>query len=139
MGGNPAETQYLFLGDYVDRGENSVETFTALLCLKVLYPQNVYLLRGNHETRDISQMYGFADECQERYSSQTWEKFTEVFAYLPLAAIVNQRVFCVHGGLSKDLSSVDIIDKFERPLSIPESGLNCRSSLGRSDGWNQWI
>jgi serine/threonine-protein phosphatase PP1 catalytic subunit len=123
IGGNPENTKYLFLGDYYDRGANSIETFVTLLVLKCLYPKNIFLLRGNHETREISEVYGFVDECRQRYTEDLWENFNEVFDYLPLAAIVNDRVFCVHGGLSKELYSVKLIEKYERPLRIPESGL----------------
>lgn len=122
QGGPPPQTQYLFLGDYVDRGYNSVETITTLLCLKNLYPQNVWLLRGNHETRDISQLYGFDEECKERYDEDLWYKFNEVFCYLPLAAIISSRIFCVHGGLSQDLQSLEQIAQIQRPIEVPEQG-----------------
>lgn len=116
IGGDPATTQYLFLGDYVDRGMNSVETITTMLCLKILYPENVYLLRGNHETEDISHLYGFFDECQEFYNEEIWKLFNEVFTYLPLAAIISQRIFCVHGGISQHMASPSIIKDIQRPL-----------------------
>ena len=74
-GGKPPSANYLFLGDYVDRGRNSIETFTLLLALKVKYPENVWLLRGNHETPEISRLYGFFTECTERYSKALWDKF----------------------------------------------------------------
>ena len=95
--GKPPETNLLFLGDYVDRGRNSIETFAYLLAMKVKYPDHVWLLRGNHETRDISQLYGFWNECTERYGPRLWERFVDVFSYLPLAAVISNRIFCVHG------------------------------------------
>ncbi|EAX93238.1 Serine/threonine protein phosphatase PP1 isozyme 3, putative [Trichomonas vaginalis G3] len=123
MGGNPGTTNYLFMGDYVDRGKNSVETFTYLLCLKVKYPNNFWLLRGNHETREISRLYGFYDECVANYSQDVWAKFTDVFDYLPIAAVISERIFCVHGGLSPELRELSQISKLTRPIRIPESGL----------------
>jgi serine/threonine-protein phosphatase PP1 catalytic subunit len=121
-GGSAETTKYLFLGDYVDRGSNSIETISTLLCLKLLYRQNVFLLRGNHETRDISELYGFADECKDRYSSELWEKFNDVFRYLPLAAVISHRIFCVHGGLSQHLRELSQIEEITRPIDVPESG-----------------
>jgi serine/threonine-protein phosphatase PP1 catalytic subunit len=122
--GNPPQTAYLFLGDYVDRGHNSIETISLLLAYKVKYPTRVWLLRGNHETRDISQMYGFHEECNERYPGVgLFAKFNTVFCWLPLAAIINSRIFCVHGGISQDLKSVDELRQLKRPLNIPDDGL----------------
>ena len=120
--GKPPETKLLFLGDYVDRGRNSIETFAYLLAMKVKYPSEVWLLRGNHETRDISQLYGFWNECTERYGPRLWEKFVDVFSYLPLAAVISNRIFCVHGGLSKGLTNLDTIKNMKRPIDIPDSG-----------------
>lgn len=123
MGGNPGTTNYLFMGDYVDRGRNSVETFSYLLCLKIKYPNNFWLLRGNHETRDISRLYGFYDECVSNYSQDIWAKFTDVFDYLPIAATISDRIFCVHGGLSPELQQISQISSISRPIHVPESGL----------------
>ena len=122
IGGDPAETTYLFLGDFVDRGNNSVATLAMLLALKCRYPNNVFLLRGNHETRDISKIYGFWEECMQYYSNNLWEEFNNVFDYLPLAAIIGERIFCVHGGLSQYINDINEIANFKRPLDVPESG-----------------
>jgi serine/threonine-protein phosphatase PP1 catalytic subunit len=123
-GGAPPQTAYLFLGDYVDRGRNSVETVALLLALKVRYPSRVWLLRGNHETPEISQMYGFFDECEARFpGAGLFARFTAVFRWLPLAAVISERIFCVHGGLSQDLKSLEELRALRRPLEIPDDGL----------------
>jgi len=111
VGGEIPETNYLFLGDFVDRGYNSVETFLLLLSLKVRYPQRVALLRGNHESRQITQVYGFYDECLRKYgSSNVWKYCTEVFDMLNLAAVIDNKIFCVHGGLTPQIQSVNDVD-----------------------------
>jgi serine/threonine-protein phosphatase 4 catalytic subunit len=114
IGGDCPETNYLFLGDFVDRGYNSVETFLLLLSLKVRYPQRVALLRGNHESRQITQVYGFYDECLRKYgSSNVWKYCTEIFDLLTLAAVVDNKIFCVHGGLTPSLMTIsDVINNY---------------------------
>jgi serine/threonine-protein phosphatase PP1 catalytic subunit len=123
MAGSPPDISYLFLGDYVDRGRNSVETFSILLALKIKYPDKVWLIRGNHETPGISKLYGFFAECSTRYNQLMWERFTEVFGWLPLAAIVSKRIFCVHGGISPDLIDVRQLYDIQRPLDVPDQGM----------------
>jgi len=126
IGGKLPDTNFLFLGDYVDRGYYSIETVTLLFCLKVRYPNRIHILRGNHESRQITQVYGFYDECMRKYGSDNvWKMLTDVFDYLPLAAIVDQEIFCVHGGLSPSIDSLDYIRTLERVQEIPLDGPMC--------------
>lgn len=126
VGGMPPETSYLFMGDYVDRGYHSVETLSLLLCLKIKYPESVTMLRGNHESRQITQVYGFYDECIKKYgSSNTWKYFTDLFDYLPLTALVNNDIFCLHGGLSPSIQTIDDIRAINRIQEVPHEGGMC--------------
>jgi len=118
-----AGQRYLFMGDYVDRGYFSVETATLLMCLKVVYPERIYLLRGNHECRAITQSYGFYDECVRKFGhAGIWKLFMELFDHLPLAAIVDNRIFCVHGGISPSLPTIDDIRILHRVEELPSDG-----------------
>ena len=111
VGGECPETNYLFMGDFVDRGNNSVETLLLLITLKVRYPDRMALIRGNHESRQITQVYGFYDECLRKYGSiNVWKYCIEVFDYFPIAAMINDKIFCVHGGLSPKLSKIDDVN-----------------------------
>jgi len=121
----PPHTNYLFLGDYVDRGLQSIETICLLFAYKIKYPENFFLLRGNHECSYINRDFGFFDECKNMYDVKLWKMFCNVFNCLPIAAVVDDRIFCVHGGLSPDLVSLDQISSIERPIEVPEDGLLC--------------
>lgn len=124
-GGFPPQSNYLFLGDYVDRGKQSLETICLLLAYKIKYPENFFLLRGNHECASINRIYGFYDECKRRYSVKLWKIFTDCFNSLPVAAIIEEKIFCCHGGLSPHLGNIEDIRKLQRPVDVPDSGLLC--------------
>lgn len=124
-GGLPPANNYLFLGDYVDRGKQSLETICLLLAYKVKYPENFFVLRGNHECASINRIYGFYEECKDRYTYKIWKKFTETFNCMPVAALVDEKILCMHGGLSPDLQSLNQIRNIHRPTDVPDSGLLC--------------
>ncbi|RVX20827.1 Serine/threonine-protein phosphatase BSL1 [Vitis vinifera] len=144
---------YLFLGDYVDRGQHSLETITLLLALKAIlwlhnpitvalkcivpfvlpccsfivilqieYPENVHLIRGNHEAADINALFGFRLECIERMGESdgiwAWTRFNQLFNFLPLAALIEKKIICMHGGIGRSISSVEQIEKLERPITM---------------------
>jgi serine/threonine-protein phosphatase PP1 catalytic subunit len=123
----PGEVPYLFLGDYVDRGRNSIETICLLLAYKIKFPDTFFMLRGNHECSYINTLYGFRDDCTRswEHGTEMWQLFIRVFNSLPFAAVIGDRIFCVHGGISPELTSLDQIRAIERPLEIPDHGFIC--------------
>ena len=123
--GYPGEYNYLFLGDYVDRGKQSLETISLLLCYKIKYPEKVTLLRGNHESSVTNRIYGFYDECKRRYNIKLWKQFTDLFNCLPVAALIDDKILCMHGGLSPELKNIQNIQDISRPTDIPDQGLLC--------------
>ena len=162
IGGPPPDTNFVFMGDFVDRGYHSVECVSLVLAFKVRplasspppptaplrlrpaadlagwapvafcrgaqvrWPDRVTLIRGNHESRQITQVYGFYDECVRKYGSpNVWRLFTDLFDYLPLAALVDRAVFCVHGGLSPSIDTIDQVRSLTRFAEIPEDGPVC--------------
>lgn len=124
-GGFPPESNYLFLGDYVDRGKQSLETICLLLAYKIKYPENFFVLRGNHECASINRIYGFYDECKRRFGIKLWKTFTDCFNCLPCAAVIDEKIFCMHGGLSPELTSLDQVKRIVRPTDVPDTGLLC--------------
>lgn len=123
--GHPPCANYLFLGDYADKGRQGLETICLLLAYKIKYPRNVFILRGNHECSSTGRIYGFYHEIKTRYCVKVWVAFVRVFNCMPIAAVVDEKIFCVHGGLSPELKSVEQIKNIKRPTDIPDSGLIC--------------
>ncbi|ETO16437.1 hypothetical protein RFI_20904, partial [Reticulomyxa filosa] len=127
--GKHISANYLFLGDYVDRGKQSIESICLLLAYKIRYPENFFILRGNHECASINRIYGFYDECKRRYTPRLWKRFTDCFNCLPVAAIVADKIFTMfcfvlHGGLSPELKNFEQIKKLHRPTGVPDTGIN---------------
>lgn len=119
VGGPIPQKSYVFMGDFVDRGKNSVETIVLLLALKARYPESITLLRGNHETRQVTQVYGFFEEVMQKYGSSTvWKQFCEVFDFMTLSCTIDGRIFCVHGGLSPQIVALDEINTIHRFVFI---------------------
>ena len=111
--------------DYVDRGKQSIETISLLLAYKIQYPENFFILRGNHESAGINRIYGFYDECKRRYSIKLWKIFSDVFNCLPVSALIDEKILCMHGGLSPELQDLQQIADLRRPCDIPDVGLLC--------------
>lgn len=115
--GIPNNTKYLFLGDIVDRGEFSIETTTFIFALRVLYPQNVFILRGNHEFTQLCSHCGFMEEIVKVYGSEKlFTSFIDAFNCLPLLSIIDQYIICVHGGIGPNWNSISQISSYKRPI-----------------------
>jgi serine/threonine-protein phosphatase PP1 catalytic subunit len=119
------QANYLFLGDYVDRGKQSLEVVCLLFAYKIKYPENFFLLRGNHECAGINRIYGFYDECRRRFSVKMWKQFCNTFNCLPCCAVIDDKIICMHGGLSPELSQMEQIANIARPCDVPDTGLLC--------------
>ncbi|KAJ6846857.1 serine/threonine-protein phosphatase BSL3-like isoform X3 [Iris pallida] len=120
--GDIAYIDYLFLGDYVDRGQHSLETISLLLALKVEYPHNVHLIRGNHEAADINALFGFRIECIERMGERdgiwAWHRINRLFNWLPLAALIERKIICMHGGIGRSINHIEQIENLQRPITM---------------------
>ncbi|CAN0923399.1 Serine/threonine-protein phosphatase BSL2 [Linum grandiflorum] len=120
--GDISYIDYLFLGDYVDRGQHSLETIALLLALKVEYPNNVHLIRGNHEAADINALFGFRIECIERMGERdgiwVWHRINRLFNWLPLAALIEKKIICMHGGIGRSINHVEQIESIQRPITM---------------------
>ncbi|CAM9641177.1 unnamed protein product [Ascophyllum nodosum] len=125
IGGFPPAANYLFLGDYVDRAKQSIETVMLLLCYKLKYPESFFLLRGNHECASLNRIYGFYDECKRRYTVKLWRVFSDCFNCMPVAALVEDKILCMHGGISPELQRLGQILEIPRPIDVPDEGLLC--------------
>ncbi|EUD66567.1 protein phosphatase 3, catalytic subunit [Plasmodium inui San Antonio 1] len=125
VGGNPDNTQFLFLGDYVDRGSFSIEVLLHLYALKINFPNKIWLIRGNHECRQMTSFFNFRDECEYKYDMVVYYAFMESFDTLPLSAVINGKFLAVHGGLSPQLVLLNQICSFTRFQEPPRSGIFC--------------
>ena len=139
--GFPSSQNYLFLGDYVDRGQRSLEVILLLFCYKIIYPNSFFMLRGNHETGSISKQYGFYNEIIKRnYPVKLWKKFIDVFNVMPVSCLIGCRILCMHGGLSPSLKNIEDILKIKRPTDIPDEGILCDllwSDPDKITGWGE--
>ena len=110
----------------MDRGFYSLETFLLLISLKVRHPGRIFMIRGNHESRQITQVYGFYDECLRNFgTAEVWKYCTQVFDVITLSCVVEDHVFCVHGGLSPSLDTFGDIRSINRVQEVPHDGPMC--------------
>jgi serine/threonine-protein phosphatase PP1 catalytic subunit len=123
---SPEVTNYLFLGDYVDRGPASLNTICLLFAYKIKYPTNFFLLRGNHECAETNREYGFYQECNQAFPQSTvWTKFNDCFGWLPISALIDGRILCLHGGLAQDLKKLEQLKQIHRPTNGEDDPLVC--------------
>lgn len=125
IGGSPETTRYLFLGDYVDRGSFSIEVVLLLYAIKVSFPSTVYMIRGNHECRQMTAFFNFRSEVMYKYDLEVYDKFMESFDMLPLSCVINNKFIALHGGISPELRTLDDINRLNRFTEPPRQGLYC--------------
>ncbi|CAD5229016.1 unnamed protein product [Bursaphelenchus okinawaensis] len=134
--GFPPEQNYLFLGDYVDRGRQNIETISLMFCYKIKYPENFFMLRGNHECPAINRVYGFFEECNRRYKSiRLWNVFQDTFNHMPLCGLIAGKILCMHGGLSPQLTSIDQLRTINRPQDPPNPSMGIDLLWADPDQW----
>ena len=139
IGGQPPNTNYLFMGDYVDRGYYSVICVSLLVALKVRFSGRITITRGNHESRQITQVYGFYDECLRKYgNANVWKYFTDLFDYLPLASLVDNQILCLHGGLSPSVDTLENIQQLDRHQEVPHEEPICDLLWSDPDDRGGW-
>jgi protein phosphatase len=132
-GGDIQLVNYLFLGDYVDRGSFSLEVITLLLALKITYPTRIHMIRGNHEVRSLNSSFSFRDECLARLGSngqRVWESFNQVFDFMSIGAVLGDRIFCVHGGIGPDMTSIKELEQVRKPIN-PDAPTGSSEELKR--------
>ena len=125
LAGEVSSNKYLFLGDYVDRGSFSIEVLLVLYSLKLNYPQNIFMIRGNHECRQMTTFFNFRSECLAKYDLEFYEIACETFDMLPLACVINKKFLAVHGGISPELVTLDDLSKTNRYSEPPRQGIFC--------------
>ena len=139
IGGQPPGTNYVFMGDFVDRGHHSVETIEYLILLKLKFPSHVTLIRGNHESRQVSFSYGLYEEINRKYgNSNPWHYLTDLFDHMPIAALVDGKIFCTHGGLSPKIKRLDQVNSIDRKIEIPHEGPFCDLMWSDPDDVEDW-
>lgn len=129
INGNPSQVNpYLFNGDFIDRGSFSVEVIITMLAWKVRFPNHFFMARGNHETKNLNKMYGFEGEVRHKYDIKTYDLFSELFTYLPVAHCINNKILIMHGGLfAKDGIKIKDIEAVHRVREPPDEGIMCES------------
>lgn len=139
VGGNPETNRYLFLGDFVDRGMFSIEVLVLIMALKIKFQDSIFLLRGNHECRQMTTSFNFREECLAKYDQEIFEMFSQLFDNLPLSAIINEKFIAFHGGISPELKSKSDINKIDRFKEPPKQGLFCdilwSDPVDKADGY----
>ena len=125
VGGYPDDTKYLFLGDYVDRGNFSIENLLLLISIKLNYKDTFLMLRGNHECRQMTSFFNFKQECEVKYDSEVYEIIMETFDCLPIACLINEKFIAVHGGISPEINKIADINKINRFEEPPKNGPMC--------------